>query len=143
MNGSIGKVEAFMSAAEARQNLIEIAQVERKDDVDFRFNSSRTNEPLDPTVKEEQDNCEIAAKLPQNARVWPVVRFTNGRKVLCIPFEFTVVNASGGVEAKRDQVPLILAWALSVHKSQGQTIERVKVDLGKTFEKGQGTASYY
>lgn len=31
-----------------------------------------------------------------------------------------------------------MAWALSVHKSQGQTLERVKVDLGRTFEKGQG-----
>jgi ATP-dependent DNA helicase PIF1 len=35
------------------------------------------------------------------------------------------------------QVPLILAWALSVHKSQGQTLERVKVDMKSTFEKGQ------
>ncbi|KAL7412222.1 hypothetical protein BDY24DRAFT_342141, partial [Mrakia frigida] len=29
------------------------------------------------------------------------------------------------------------AWALSVHKSQGQTLERVRVDLQRTFECGQ------
>ena len=86
---------------------------------------------------------------------WPVVMFTNGMKMTIAPEDFTVNNAMGEVEARRSQVisittfksnslifgekvPLILAYALSVHKSQGQTLERLRVDLRRTFEKGQG-----
>jgi ATP-dependent DNA helicase PIF1 len=57
--------------------------------------------------------------------------------MVMVPQEFTVLNAEGETEARREQVPLILAWALSMHKSQGQTLERVRVDLRRTFEKGQ------
>jgi hypothetical protein len=34
----------------------------------------------------------------------PVVRFANGTTLLCVPQEFTVNNASGGMEARRHQV---------------------------------------
>jgi ATP-dependent DNA helicase PIF1 len=39
--------------------------------------------------------------------------------------------------ASRRQIPLILAWAVTIHKSQGQTIQRLKVDLSDIFESGQ------
>lgn len=77
----------------------------------------------------------------QTVRQWPVVRFmvTDGttRDLLCQPESWKVELPNGEVQASRNQVPLILAWALSIHKAQGQTLERVKVDLGKVFEKGQ------
>ena len=72
---------------------------------------------------------------------WPMVRFTNGRELLCAPLAFSVEGFMGNIEAHRLQVPLILAWALSIHKSQGQTLARAKVDLGQIFEKGQGEYS--
>jgi ATP-dependent DNA helicase PIF1 len=59
------------------------------------------------------------------------------RQILCEPEDWKVELPTGEVQASRKQLPLILAWALSIHKAQGQTLERVKVDLGKVFEKGQ------
>jgi len=114
VNGSLGQIVGFSSSQEALKNHTEIS---RTDDLRGQPNNG------DP--------------ITQSDRLWPVVRFTNGRTILCIPAEFTVNNAQGEMEARRDQIPLILAWALSVHKSQGQTLERVKVDLQHTFEKGQ------
>lgn len=41
------------------------------------------------------------------------------------------------IVAKRMQIPIILAWATTIHKSQGQTISRLSVDLKGVFEYGQ------
>lgn len=110
VNGSVGQVVRFCTSAEAIKESTE-------------------------TVK--PDGIGGAKSAPPSDRVWPVVRFIRGREMMCIPQDFTVNNADGGMEARRVQLPLILAWALSVHKSQGQTLERVRVDLRRTFEKGQ------
>lgn len=76
-----------------------------------------------------------------NGAVYPVVRFRRMdhtfRNVLLHPETFSVENIEGEVLASRTQVPLVLAWALSIHKAQGQTLQYVKVDLAKTFERGQ------
>lgn len=74
-------------------------------------------------------------------RKWPVVAFVlpdgTERQILCVPETWKIELPDGEVQAQRTQVPLILAWALSIHKAQGQTLPRVKVDLGRVFEKGQ------
>ena len=72
---------------------------------------------------------------------YPLIRFTladgTHRELLCHRETWKIELPNGEVQASRSQVPLILAWALSIHKAQGQTLERVKVDLGRVFEKGQ------
>lgn len=119
VNGSVGVITAFMTVAEAAQHQKTLLDTRSVQDV------KRKKDAVPTFVRERPE------------AVWPYVRFTNGREMLCIPQEFSQENRDGEMEASRVQVPLILAWALSVHKSQGQTLERVKIDLARTFEKGQ------
>lgn len=71
----------------------------------------------------------------------PKVKFTmcSGRthtKVV-MPATWEVNGYDGTVHASRTQVPLILAWAVTIHKSQGKTIQRLKIDLAGVFSSGQ------
>eukprot|EP00979_Chaetoceros_neogracilis_P011119 scaffold2695_cov256-Chaetoceros_neogracile.AAC.1 len=66
----------------------------------------------------------------------PFVQFTNGMKRLILPQPFQR-EFKGCGHATRWQVPLSLAWAISIHKSQGMTIDWLHVDLKDCFSVGQ------
>lgn len=66
---------------------------------------------------------------------YPVVLFENGVEKLMTPHEWSY-EVLGKVQATRNQVPLLLAWALSIHKAQGMTLEHVEVDMAHIFEAG-------
>jgi ATP-dependent DNA helicase PIF1 len=68
----------------------------------------------------------------------PVVRFANGATVAIGMDVFKVESpvAGGHDRARREQLPIRLAWAITVHKDQGMTIEYLQVDLRSVFEPG-------
>ena len=82
---------------------------------------------------------EPAAENPvvKRARMleYPEVLFTNGRRVLIEPVQFSKTIYLKG-ECIRMQVPLTLAWAITIHKSQGASLSKVTVDLNNCFEPG-------
>lgn len=65
----------------------------------------------------------------------PVVQFRN-KQYIARHERWVVKRASGGSLARK-QVPLKLAWAFSIHKSQGLTLDCVEMSLGRVFEAGQ------
>lgn len=131
VNGSLGRVIGFMD--------------ERQFD---SYNNNENAFPQSPggTVGsagggDDRPNPMDSIQGITTARKWPLVRFAiadgTWRDLLCEPETWKVELPNGEIQASRGQVPLILAWALSIHKAQGQTLDRVKVDLGRVFEKGQ------
>lgn len=75
------------------------------------------------------------------------VRLANGKEVNVSPhaweiFRYKYNFASGEIEKETigafTQLPLRLAWAITIHKSQGKTFDKVIIDIGRgTFSHGQ------
>ena len=47
------------------------------------------------------------------------------------------IGQPNNIVASRTQLPLRLAWGMTVHAAQGLTIDRLQVDLGRVFADGQ------
>ncbi len=68
---------------------------------------------------------------------YPLVRKRSGKLISVKPMDWSV-EENGKIKAKITQVPLRLAWAITVHKSQGMSMDAAVMDLSRVFEYGQG-----
>lgn len=68
---------------------------------------------------------------------FPIVRLRSGEEILVGPDSWTI-DDEDRVLARINQIPLRLAWAITVHKSQGMTLDAAEIDLSKSFGYGMG-----
>ncbi|MNQ06390.1 ATP-dependent RecD-like DNA helicase [compost metagenome] len=68
---------------------------------------------------------------------YPVVKFRSGRTVSMVPDTWELRDGDKK-RAGITQIPLRLAWAITVHKSQGMTLDAARIDLRKAFVPGMG-----
>lgn len=67
---------------------------------------------------------------------YPIVLFSNHQTLVIKHHDFTIDEDKSII--KKKQIPLILAWAITIHKAQGMTLEFIKTDIGSSiFEYGQ------
>lgn len=68
---------------------------------------------------------------------YPIVQTKSGHRIEASPGEWSITDGPK-ILAQVKQVPLRLAWAITVHKSQGMSLDAAIIDLSQAFEYGQG-----
>jgi ATP-dependent DNA helicase PIF1 len=68
---------------------------------------------------------------------YPVIETTDGESITIKPTTWEIVEDKK-VLASIEQLPLRLAWAITIHKSQGMSLDAAEIDLSKAFVYGQG-----
>ena len=69
--------------------------------------------------------------------LYPIIKTRAGKRIYSQPMDWTV-EENGKIRGRLTQLPLRLAWAITVHKSQGMSLDAAVMDLSAVFEFGQG-----
>lgn len=86
----------------------------------------------------DYDIIEGCPKASLRYDLLPIVRFSSGQEVV-VGYDSFELEGPGRqkLRACRQQLPLRLSWAITIHKSQGMSLDYLMVDASRSFEAGQ------
>lgn len=132
------KEKVFKAKKEGKQSIID--KFEQYSFVDFELKLKLGARVMFIKNHQEGDymNGTVGTIIDFSNDGYPIVETTDGDELEAKPDTWSVEDEKGSVLATVVQVPLRLAWAVTIHKSQGMTLNSAEIDLTKTFEAGQG-----
>ncbi len=68
----------------------------------------------------------------------PLVELTSSGRIITVETHSWTLMEDGKKRAEVIQLPLRLAWAITIHKSQGMSLDGAEIDLSKSFTPGMG-----
>ncbi|WP_413190979.1 AAA family ATPase [Psychrobacter sp. AT9] len=141
-NGTMGELIGFAAVKIDESKDSSEALIEDNSSDETNEDNANEDDAVENTAKgkksaAKKDKEKPKTKKPTTQKM-PVVRLNSGREVIAEPEEWMIEDETGDVLASYEQVPLCLAWAITIHKSQGMTLDAAEIDLSRTFELGQG-----
>ena len=140
-NGTMGELIGFAAVKMDESKRANDAKNDAKKDMadsEASVVDSEDIADIDTENKRKQEEKPKTYNKKPVTQKMPVVRLNSGREVIAEPEEWIIEDEAGDVLASYEQVPLCLAWAITIHKSQGMTLDAAEIDLSRTFELGQG-----
>ncbi|KYQ99890.1 hypothetical protein DLAC_03854 [Tieghemostelium lacteum] len=126
VNGSRGVVIGFVDLSPEKLTKI--------------FEKLERNEPPMESWQQEKmrDILKLASTYLKNSKhhCLPIVRFVSGEIEIIKPEAYSVYF-EGAERIYRLQIPIKLAWAVTIHKSQGLSLDFAQISLSRVFENGQ------
>ncbi|WP_201576638.1 AAA family ATPase [Psychrobacter immobilis] len=136
-NGTMGELIGF-AAVKVDDSKDNSDALIASDDIDVDTDNTADNDEETAIHKKGTAKKDKEKTKKPTTQKMPVVRLNSGREVIAEPEEWIIEDETGDILASYEQVPLCLAWAITIHKSQGMTLDAAEIDLSRTFELGQG-----